>query len=220
MTTKKALYQEIRDAVVASEEEEVGKLAQQSLDEGFDPVETIFEGLSAGMTIVGDLFEKHEYFVPEVLMCADALQVGMEILQPHIPREGMNHKGQVVLGTVQGDVHDIGKNIVKLMLDVAGFTVHDLGKDVPLPKFVEAVKETQAEVVAMSALMTTTMMAMKSAVKMFRESNPNVAIMLGGAPLTQGIVTQFGADGYAESAAQAVKVTEQMVRLYKKRKAG
>ena len=139
MTTKEVLYQQIRDAVVAFEEEKVGALAQQSLDEGYDPVETIFEGLSAGMNIVGELFETHAYFVPEVLMCADALQVGMDILQPHIPKEGMTDKGQVVLGTVQGDVHDIGKNIVKLMLDVGGFTVHDLGKDVPLQRFVEEV---------------------------------------------------------------------------------
>jgi corrinoid protein of di/trimethylamine methyltransferase len=220
MTTKEVLYQQIRDAVVAFEEEKVGALAQQSLDEGYDPVETIFEGLSAGMNVVGELFETHAYFVPEVLMCADALQVGMDILQPHIPKEGMTDKGQVVLGTVQGDVHDIGKNIVKLMLDVGGFTVHDLGKDVPLQRFVEEVKRTNAEVVAMSALMTTTMMAMKSAVKLIRASNPDVAIMLGGAPLTQDIVTQFGADGYAESAARAVKVTKEMVQLFKKRKSG
>jgi corrinoid protein of di/trimethylamine methyltransferase len=220
MTTKEVLYQQIRDAVVAFEEEKVGELARQSLDKGYDPVETIFEGLSAGMNVVGELFETHVYFVPEVLMCADALQVGMDILQPHIPREGMTDKGQVVLGTVQGDVHDIGKNIVKLMLDVGGFTVHDLGKDVPLQRFVEEVKRTNAEVVAMSALMTTTMMAMKSAVKLIRASNPDVAIMLGGAPLTQDIVTQFGADGYAESAARAVKVTKEMVQLFKKRKSG
>jgi corrinoid protein of di/trimethylamine methyltransferase len=220
MTAKEELYQQIRDAVVAFEEEKVGELTQRSLDEGYDPVETIFEGLSAGMIIVGKLFENHEYFVPEVLMCADALQVGMDVLQPHIPRDEMTNKGQVVLGTVQGDVHDIGKNIVKLMLDVGGFIVHDLGKDVPLPKFVEAVNRTGAEVVAMSALMTTTMMAMKSAVKMIRESNPHVAIMLGGAPLTTDIVHQFGADGYAETAARAVEVTEKMVQLFKERKAG
>jgi corrinoid protein of di/trimethylamine methyltransferase len=220
MTAKEELYQQIRDAVVAFEEEKVEALTRKSMDEGYDPVETIFEGLSKGMTTVGELFENHEYFVPEVLMCADALQVGMDILQPHIPREKMAKKGHVVLGTVQGDVHDIGKNIVKLMLDVAGFTVHDLGKDVPLKKFLEGVDRTGAEVVAMSALMTTTMMAMKSAVKLIRESHPNVAIMLGGAPLTQDIVFQFGADGYAETAARAVEVTEKMVRLYKERKAG
>jgi corrinoid protein of di/trimethylamine methyltransferase len=220
MTTKEELYQQIRDAVVAFEEEKVGELTQRSLDEGYDPVETIFEGLSSGMTFVGKLFENHEYFVPEVLMCADALQVGMDVLQPHIPRDKMTNKGQVVLGTVQGDVHDIGKNIVKLMLDVGGFTVHDLGKDVPLPKFAEEVNHTGAEVVAMSALMTTTMMAMKSAVKMIRESNPHVAIMLGGAPLTQDIAQDFGADGYAETAARAVEMTQKMVQLFKERKAG
>ncbi len=220
MTAKEALYQQIRDAVVAFEEEKVGELAQRSLDEGYDPVETIFEGLSTGMTLVGGLFEKHEYFVPEVLMCADAMQVGMDILQPHIPRDGRDHKGQVVLGTVQGDVHDIGKNIVKLMLAVAGFTVHDLGKDVPLKKFVEETNRTGSEVVAMSALMTTTMMGMKTAVKMIRESNPDVAIMLGGAPLTMDIVNLFGADGFARTAVRAVEETEKMVQLFKDRKAG
>jgi corrinoid protein of di/trimethylamine methyltransferase len=220
MTIKEELYQQLSDAVVAFEEEKVGELARKSLDEGYDPVETIFEGISTGMTIVGELFERHEYFVPEVLMCADAMQVGLDILQPHLPRDGNDHKGQVVLGTVQGDVHDIGKNIVKLMLDLGGFTVHDLGKDVPLKKFVEETNRTGAEVVAMSAMMTTTMMGMKTAVKMIRASNPNVAIMLGGAPLTMDIVNLFGADGYAESAARAVKITEQMVQLYKARKAG
>ena len=220
MTVKEELYRQIRDAVVAFEEEKVGELTQRSLDEGYDPVETIFEGLSSGMTIVGELFENHEYFVPEVLMCADALQVGMDVLQPHVPRDKMTDKGQVVLGTVQGDVHDIGKNIVKLMLDVGGFTVHDLGKDVPLQKFVEEVNRTGAEVVAMSALMTTTMMAMKSAVKLIREQNPHVAIMLGGAPLTQEIAHDFGADGYAETASRTVEVTETMVRLFNERKSG
>jgi corrinoid protein of di/trimethylamine methyltransferase len=220
MTTKEILYRQIRDAVVAFEEKTVGELAQRSLDEGYDPVETIFEGISAGMTIVGDLFEKHEYFVPEVLMCADAMQVGLDILQPHLPRDGRGHKGQVVLGTVQGDVHTIGKDIVKLMLDLAGFTVHDLGKDVPLKKFAEETKRTGSEVVALSAMMTTTMMGMKTAVKMIRESNPEVAIMLGGAPLTMDIVNLFGADGYAKTAARVVEEAEKMVQLFKDRKAG
>jgi corrinoid protein of di/trimethylamine methyltransferase len=218
MTTREELYLQIRDAVVAFEEEKVETLAQRSLDEGYDPVETIFEGLSKGMTVVGELFEQREYFVPEVLMCADALKVGMDVLQPHVPRDEMKNKGQVILGTVQGDVHDIGKNIVKLMLDVGGFTVHDLGKDVALPRFVEELDRTGAEVVAMSALMTTTMMAMKSAIKMIREVNPHVAIMLGGAPLTQAIAQDFGADGFAETAARAVEETERMVGLFKQRR--
>lgn len=220
MTTKKELYQQIRDALVAFEEKTVGELAQRSLDEGYDPVETIFEGLSTGMTIVGDLFEKHEYFVPEVLMCADALQIGLDILQPHIPRDEREHKGQVVLGTVQGDVHDIGKNIVKMMLELGGFTVHDLGKDVPLKKFVEETNRTGSEVVALSAMMTTTMMGMKTAIKLIRDSNPDVAIMLGGAPLTMDIVTLFGADGYAKTAAHAVEETTKMVQLFNDRTAG
>ncbi len=220
MTKHDLLYKQLSDAVVAFEEEKVGELAQRSLDEGCDPVETIFAGLSAGMMIVGELFEKHEYFVPEVLMCADAMQVGLDILQPHIPRDGTDQKKQVVLGTVQGDVHDIGKNIVSLMLDVGGFTVHDLGKDVPLERFVEETNRTDSEVVAISAMMTTTMMGMKKAVKMIRESNPDVAIMLGGAPVTPDIVKLFGGDGYAETAASAVGEAERMVELFRERRGG
>ena len=149
-------------------------------------METIVKGLSAGMLAVGTLFEKHEYFVPEVLMCADAMQAGLDILRPCIKENSAESLGQVVIGTVQGDVHDIGKNIVKLMLDVSGFTVHDLGKDVPLDRFAEEAKRTGAEIVAMSALMTTTMMGMKKAVQMIREVNPHTAVMLGGCPIEAG----------------------------------
>ena len=212
MKKKDDLYKEISDAVVDFEEERVMALAKESLELELDPVETILKGLSAGMLIVGDLFERKEYFVPEVLMCADAMQIGLDILKPHIPKEGVTKKATILIGTVQGDVHDIGKNIVKLMLEVGGYDVHDLGKDVPLESFVEEMNRTNADIVAMSAMMTTTMMGMQKGVKMIRESNTDIAIMLGGAPLTAEIVQQFGADGYSETAGTILEDTARMLQ--------
>jgi methanogenic corrinoid protein MtbC1 len=162
MATKEELYQEMIKGVVEFEEDDVAAAAQKVIDEGYDPVEAILHGLSAGMMKVGELFAAQEYFVPEVLLCADAMDAGLKVLRPHIPVvEGATGKAVVLLGTVEGDVHDIGKNLVKLMLDVNGYTVHDLGADVPLVKFVEEQKRLGAQVVALSAMMTTTMMAMK-----------------------------------------------------------
>ena len=148
-----------------------------------------------------------------MLLCADALYAGLDILKPHIRMEdlGDSPKGQVVIGTVQGDVHDIGKNIIKMMFEVAGFTVHDLGRDVPLEKFVEEQIRTDSEIVALSAMMTTTMMGMKKAIQMIKEKNPDVAIMLGGAPLTRDTAELFGADGYADSAGNAVQEAIKMI---------
>jgi corrinoid protein of di/trimethylamine methyltransferase len=205
MVSKGELHKELVDAVVKFEEDRARELAQRSIELGYNPVETILEGLSAGMLVVGDLFEKREYFVPEILMCADAMQAGLDVLKPHIPKEMASQKGRVVLGTVQGDIHDIGKNIVKLMLEVGGFEVYDLGKDVPFERFVEEMNRVKADIVGMSAMMTTTMLGMKKAVRMIRESNPHVAIMLGGAPITPRVATLFGADGYSKSAGTVVQ---------------
>ena len=211
MIEKNDLYKQLSDAVVNFDDEKTRELAQLSIDQGFDPVETILNGLSAGMLIVGDLFEKKEYFVPEVLMCADSMQIGLNILQPMISKDSGKSKGVVVIGTVQGDVHDIGKDIVKLMLDVGGFEVHDLGKDVLLKDFAEKAKQVGASVVAMSAMMTTTMMSMKKAIPMIREAAPKAGIMIGGAPVTPKIVELFGADGYAETAGTVIKETMAML---------
>jgi methanogenic corrinoid protein MtbC1 len=177
------------------------------------------DGLAAGMEVVGDLYDRNEYFVPEVLMCADALYAGLDILRPHIPEDSGQVNAQVVIGSVQGDVHDIGKNLVKMMFDVAGWQVHDLGRDVALEKFVEEQLKTDSEVVAMSAMMTTTMLGMKKVIELIKEKNPNVGIMLGGAPVTQDVANLFGADGYAESAGNAVSEGIKMIgRLREMRK--
>ena len=219
MATKEELFEKLKNGVVEYEEDQVKEASQQALDEGYDALEMIMDGLAAGMEVVGDLYDRNEYFVPEVLMCADALYAGLDILRPHIPEKEDGANSQVVIGSIQGDVHDIGKNLVKMMFDVAGWDVYDLGRDVPLEKFVEEQLRTDSEVVAMSAMMTTTMLGMKKVIKMIKEKNPDVAIMLGGAPVTQDVANLFGADGYAESAGNAVSEGIKMIgRLREMRK--
>ncbi len=221
MATKEELLEILKDGVINYKEEEVKEASQTALDDGHTAIEMIMDGLAAGMEVVGDLYEKQEYFVPEVLMCADALYAGLAILRPHVPKQEGGSVSQVVIGSIQGDVHDIGKNLVKMMFDVAGWEVYDLGRDVPLEKFVEEQMRTDAQVVAMSAMMTTTMLGMKKVIKMIKEKNPNVAIMLGGAPVTKDVANLFGADGYAESAGNAVAEGIKMIsrlREYEKKK--
>jgi corrinoid protein of di/trimethylamine methyltransferase len=213
---KEEILKKLAEAVVEFEEDVAKEWAQIALDEGMDAFEAIMDGLAAGMETVGDLYDQQEYFVPELLMSADALYAGLDILKPHIRQEAVKKMGQVVIGTVQGDVHDIGKNIIKLMFDVGGFEVHDLGRDVPLEKFVEEQLKTDAEIVAMSAMMTTTMVGMKKVIEMIKEKNPNVAIMLGGAPVTQDVAELWGADGYAESAGNAVQEAIKMISQLRK----
>ena len=202
--SKEEILEKLKEGVIEYEEDTVIEYSNKALEEGVVPLEAIMDGLADGMQIVGDLYEKNEYFVPEVLMCADALYKGLDILRPHVPKDDKNVNAQVVIGSIQGDVHDIGKNLVKMMFDVAGWDVHDLGRDVPLENFVEEQLRTDSEVVAMSAMMTTTMLGMKKVIKMIKEKNPDVAIMLGGAPVTKDVANLFGADGYAESAGNAV----------------
>jgi len=204
MATKEELVEQLKTGVIEYQEDTVKEASQQWLDDGHTALEGIMDGLAAGMEVVGDLYEKNEYFVPEVLMCADALYLGLDILRPHVPKKEGEVNAQVVIGSIQGDVHDIGKNLVKMMFDVAGWDVHDLGRDVPLESFVEEQLRTDSEVVAMSAMMTTTMLGMKKVIAMIKEKNPNVGIMLGGAPVTKDVANLFGADGYAESAGNAV----------------
>ncbi|MBW1786236.1 MAG: cobalamin-dependent protein [Deltaproteobacteria bacterium] len=208
----------LNEGVVNFEEDKVREASQKVLDEGLNVYDAVMNGLAAGMEVVGNLYDQHEYFVPELLMAADALYAGLDILKPHIKMEDLSSsiKGQVVIGTVQGDVHDIGKNLIKMMFEVAGFTVHDLGRDVALDKFAEEQMRTDSEIVALSAMMTTTMMGMKKVVQMIKEKNPDVKIMLGGAPLTSDVASLFGADGYAESAGNAVQEAIKMISQLRK----
>jgi len=151
-------------------------------------------------------------------MSADALYAGLNLLKPHVKKMDLRVKGSVVIGTVEGDVHDIGKNIVKMMFDVAGFTVYDLGRDVPLDKFVEEQIKTDSDLVCLSAMMTTTMVGMKKVIDNLRAKNPKVKIMIGGAPLSQDIADKWGADGYAKDANNALKDAINMISSLKKMK--
>ena len=204
-------------AVVDFEEDDAAKWAKIAVDEGVDPFTATMEGLAAGMIEAGERYNRKEYFVPELLMCGDALYAGLDILKPAIEASGRQSevKGSIVLGVVEGDVHDIGKNLVKMMFEVAGWTVYDLGKDVPLDRFVEEQLKTGSEVVGLSALMTTSMLAMPVVVKKIREKNPNVRILLGGAPLNPEVMEKFGADGYAETAGTAVDEAINLLKMLK-----
>lgn len=211
--TKEEFLKALAQAVVDYEEDDARDIANEVLEnpDVLTPMEAVMDGLAMGMEEVGRLYDTNEYFVPEVLMCADALYAGLDILRPHIPKQEDGVNAQVVIGSIQGDVHDIGKNLVKMMFDVAGWGVHDLGRDVPLEQFVEKQLDTNSEVVAMSAMMTTTMLGMKKVIAMIKEKNPNCLIMLGGAPVTKDVANLFGADGYAESAGNAVSEGIKMI---------
>lgn len=218
----KDILKELRNAVVHYDEDKAVEWAKIALDEGVDPLVASLDGLADGMVDVGELYSKKEYFVPELLMCADALYAGMEILKPAMKDSGRKSetKGSVVLGVVEGDVHDIGKNLVKVMFEATGWDVYDLGKDVPLDQFVEELVKTNCDVVGISALMTTSMLAMPELVKRLREKNPNVRIMLGGAPLNPEIVEKYGADGYARDANSAVEEAVKLFKMLKKEEMG
>lgn len=208
----KGLY----DAVINMDEDAARKLSQAALEEGIDAYYAVTHGLTAAMEKVGELYVNKEYFVPELLLCSDALYAGLGVLSPHIKVSATETKRQIVIGTVEGDIHDIGKNLVKIMFEAAGWTVHDLGRDVNLPRFLEEQKRTKSDVVAMSALMTTSMLAMPKAIEMIKAEDPEVAIMLGGAPLTRDIATSYGADGYADNAGEAVQEANEMLKRLKK----
>ena len=213
----KEILRGLYDAVVQFEEEGAAKWAKIVVEEGVDPFMAAMEGLAAGMIDVGEKYNRKEYFVPELLLCADALYAGLNILKPVIEASGRRSevKGSIVLGVVEGDVHDIGKNLVKLMFEVAGWTVYDLGKDVPLDKFVEEQIRTESDVVGISALMTTSMLAMPEVIKKLRARNPNVRIMLGGAPLSPEVAEKYGADGYAKTAGTAVDEAMRLLKMLK-----
>ena len=196
----------ISEALQSGRAEKVRELVKQALNEDIVPKKILEEGLIRGMSIIGEKFKKNEVYVPEVLIAARAMHAGMDILKPKLTETGVKNIGKVVMGTVQGDLHDIGKNLVEMMLEGAGFEVIDLGIDVSDEKFVEAVKEHQPNIVGMSALLTTTMVNMVEVIQALEVAGlrDKVKIMIGGAPITQNYSEQIGADGYSPDAASAV----------------
>ena len=218
----KEILGELHKAVYEFEEDDAVKWAKTALDEGVDPFVATMDGLASGMIEAGEAYNRKEYFVPELLMCADALYAGLDILKPAIEASGRvaEVKGSIVLGVVEGDVHDIGKNLVKMMFEVAGWNVYDLGKDVPLDKFVEEQLRTDSDVVGLSALMTTSMLAMPVAIEKIRAKNPKVRIILGGAPINPEVAEKYGADGYAKTAGTAVDEAIRLLKMLKEEELG
>jgi len=186
--------------------------AHEAIDAGLDAYEAITRGLVVGMNEAGRLYDEEEYFVPELLICSDAMYAALDVLKPHIKASDRAAKIGCVIGVVKGDTHDIGKNLVKIMLDVAGFEVHDLGRDVPLADFIEKAKETDSKLICLSTLMTTTMDGMASVIQMLHEEGirDRFKVIVGGGPISGSFAERIGADGYADNAAGAVRVANEL----------
>ncbi len=203
------------EAVLKGDEEAAVDVANKVIAAGLNPIEIIDKGFAKGMILVGDLFAKEDYALPEVLLSAGAMQDAMDVLDPHIPRQDVKEKkGVVVIGTVAGDIHEIGKRIVGTMLEVYGFEVHDLGADVSIEKFIEKAKEFKADIVATSALMTTTMMKQKNLEEALKEAGlrADVKTMVGGAAVTKEWADLIGADGYGQDVTEAVEAAKKLVK--------
>lgn len=200
------ILKEIAAGIERGDAQEVRLLTQQALEQNIPPEDVLNAGLVAGMNAVGEQFKNNEIFIPEVLVAAKAMKVGMEIIQPLLGKIQISSKGRVVIGTVKGDLHDIGKNIVAMLLEGAGYEIIDLGADVPKEKFLEALQKNQADIVGMSALLTTTMTYMKEVIEFLESANPKrkVKYIIGGAPVTLSYAQAIGAHGYAPDAASAV----------------
>jgi len=205
----------LSDAVIGGDAESAHDLTEQALAAGIEPLKLVNDFLVPAMDEVGRRFECNDYFVPELLLSARAMKSALELIRPLLVESGAEPVGRVVIGTVRGDLHDIGKNLVAAMFEGGGFEVIDLGVNVTPEKFMEAVKEKNANVVAMSALLTTTMPAMKATIEAFKEAglDGKVKILVGGAPITQRYADEIGADGYSENAPGAVTVAKKALGM-------
>jgi len=201
----------LADAVIKGDQSTAVEITKSALEEGTAAKSVLEEGLIAGMDVVGARFKKNEVYIPEVLIAARAMKMAMEILEPELVKAGVKPVGKFLIGTVQGDLHDIGKNLVAMMLKGAGFEVIDLGVDVGPEKFVEQVKTQGVHVVGLSALLTTTMPGMEKTIQALKDAGVSAKIMIGGAPVTQGYADKIGADGYAADAASAVDMVKSLV---------
>jgi 5-methyltetrahydrofolate--homocysteine methyltransferase len=208
-----SVLQQIAEFLEKGESEKVAELTQEAIHQKLSAKEILDNGLIAGMNVVGEKFKNRDMFLPEVLLSAKAMYVGLDLLKPLFLEEGTPSAGKVVIGTVKGDVHDIGKNLVGIMLKGAGYEVVDLGKDVKAEEFVEAAKRESASAIGMSALLTTTMPVMKDVIELLGEEGlkDSIKIIIGGAPVSQDFANQIGADAYGYDAASAVKLVKDLV---------
>jgi len=213
--TKEDLFEGMAQAVVDGDREACVALAEEVIERGIEPFEAIEQGFTRGMTIVGDKFATLEYYLPDVMRCAAAVDAGMGVLQPYILEQGRRESvGTVVLGTIKGDLHDLGKNIVGTMLRAAGFKVYDLGCDTPVRTFVDKAEEVDADIIGVSAILTTTMAYMPDLLALLEElgKREQYQVMVGGAPVTPAYADEIGADGYGETAADAVETAKQLMQ--------
>lgn len=215
MKREETILRELKESVLAYDEERVKEAARRALEARIDPLRALEEGLAEGVREVGDKFEAGEVFLPHLMVAARAMKEALSILEPEVRRggRGVKGKGVVVIGTIEGDLHDIGKNIVGLMLEASGFKVYDVGKDTPVDVFVEKAKETNADIIGVSALMTTTMLNQRRLIERLKEQNlyGRFKVMVGGAAVTKEWAEEIGADAYAEDAVEAVRRAETLV---------
>lgn len=207
------LLEQIAEYLIKGDEEKVAELTDQALKEKIAPKEILDDGLIAGMNVIGERFRKHEIFLPDVLLASKAMYAGLDKLKPLLASEGIPSRGKIVIGTVHGDLHDIGKNLVSIMLKGAGFEVIDLGKDVSPERFIEAARKEDAQIIGMSALLTTTMPVMKKVTQLLAEQGlrGRIKTIIGGAPVSKEFAKEIGANAYGFDAAKAVELVKKLV---------
>lgn len=217
MTSKEEYLEKMANMVIEEEDEEIADLCREYLKEGYDPEDGIFNGLIKGMNEVGKLYEDEEYYISDLLICSDAMYNGIDVLKENMEVKDDNKLATAVIGVVEGDTHDIGKNLVKLMLEIAGFNMIDLGKDVPAEKFVDEALSNNAQFIMMSTLMTTTMDNMRSVIDLLNERKirDDFIVMIGGGPVSESFAEEIGADAYSENASEAVKVAKSLLEKRK-----
>jgi corrinoid protein of di/trimethylamine methyltransferase len=210
---KEILLSKLSDCVVEMEDELVIDVANQYINAGFSPVDGILRGLVDGMQRASKLYEEEEYFIPEILICSETMYNGLNVINPHLNKNEYGKNKKVVLGVVEGDTHDLGKNLVKIMLESAGYEVIDMGRNVPCQDFVDKIIETKADVLAMSTLMSSTMSNMQRVIQLLEEKNIRnlIKVIVGGAPISLSFSKQIGADGYSANAVEAVKLVDELL---------
>lgn len=213
--SKDELLLELKNMVIDMEDEEIAEVAQEYIDAGYYAYEGIMEGLVAGMNVVSEYYDEGEYFITDVLIASDAMYNGLDVIQPHLEKNDDEKKVTGVIGVVEGDTHDIGKNLVKIMMETAGFNMIDLGRDVPLSQFVDAAIESDAQLVCMSTLMTTTMGGMETVIQHLEEAGirDKVKVMIGGGPISNKFAEKIGADAYTENAVEAAKRAKELLNI-------
>jgi dimethylamine corrinoid protein len=203
----------LSDYVFEYEDEKIAEVAQNYLNDGYPPLDAIMDGLVDGMKRAGEMFQQEEYFVTDILLCSDAMENALAVLRPHLLQTENQLNRKIVLGVIEGDTHDIGKNLVKTMLQTEGFEVIDLGRDVPVDDFVDTAVKEEADIIGMSTLMTTTMPNMQRVIKKLEEQNvrDKFKVMVGGGPISQSFADKIHADGYSSDAVEAVKLAKKLL---------